>query len=71
MSAKVDIYPTLFPIMDNNSQFRLMEISKLRSKLEDEIDERNRLCKKYKRIENIIDIIDIGANSIALRLICN
>ena len=59
---------SLYLTLDNNSQFRLQEISTLRSKLETEAQERKQLCKKYKRAENILDGIDIGANSIALSL---
>ena len=59
---------TLYPTLDNNSQFRLVEISTLRSKLETEVQERKQLCKKYKRTENIFDWVDVGANSIALSL---
>ena len=59
---------TLYPSLDNNSQFRLQEISTLRSKLETEVQERKQLCKKYKRAQNIFDGMDVGANSIALSL---
>ena len=57
---------SLYPILDNNSQFRLQEISTLRSKLETEAQERKQLCKKYKGAENIFDLVDVGANYIAL-----
>ena len=59
---------TLCPTLDNNSQFRLVEISTLRSKLETEVQERKQLCKKYKQAENIFDWVDVGANSIVLSL---
>ena len=68
MTQKVDQYPSMYPMLDNNSQFRLAEISKLKTKLECEVSERKQLCKKYKRAENILDGVDIGANSIALSL---
>ncbi len=69
MTEKVDQYPSMYPhLVDNTSQFRLTEISKLKTKLQDEISERMQLCKKYKRAENILEGLDIGANSIALTL---
>ena len=68
MTQKVDQYPQLYPSLDNNSQFRLSEISKLKTKLEDEVSERKQFCKKYKRAQNILDGVDIGANSVALSL---
>ncbi len=68
MTTKVDQYPMLYPSLEGNSQFRLSEISKLKTKLQDEISERRQIYKKYKRAENILDGIDIGANSIALSL---
>ncbi len=67
MTQKVDQYP-MYPVLDTHSQFRLSEISKMKSKLQDEISERTITCKKYKRAENILDDIDIGANSVALTL---
>ncbi len=68
MSQKVDQYPSLYPHLDNNSQFRLTEISKLKGNLESEVSDRDRLCKKYKRAAHIFDGIDITASSIALSL---
>ena len=65
MTAKLE---PIYPSLDNNSQFRLTEISKLKAKLQDEVSERMQLCKKYKRAENILDGIDITANSVALTL---
>ena len=67
MTAKVDQYP-LYPSLDNTSQFRLTEISKLKAKLQDEVTERQQLCKKYNRAENILDGVDIAVNSGALAL---
>ena len=67
MTEKVDLYPTFKNVNFDNS-FRLSEISKLKVKLEDEVSERKQLCKKYKRAENILDAVDICANSIAMSL---
>ena len=67
MTEKVDLYPTFTNINFDNS-FRLREISKLKAKLESEVAERKQLCKKYSRAENILDAVDIGANSIAMTL---
>lgn len=66
MTEKLD--RSLYPSLDNNSQFRLTEISKLKAKLQDEVSGRMQLCKKYKRAENILDVIDIASNSVALSL---
>ena len=60
---------SLYPTLDNNSQFRLQEISTLRSKLETEVQERKQLCKKYKRARAITDTVDISSNSVALSFI--
>ena len=68
MTAKVDQYPSIYPSLDNNSQFRLTEISKLKAKLQDEVTDRKQLCKIYNRAENILDGIDITTNSVALAL---
>ena len=70
MTEKLDrsLHPPLYPSLDNNSQFRLTEISQLKAKLQDEVSERMQLCKKYKRAENVLDGFDIGVNSIALSL---
>ena len=73
---KVDKYPnfkekySLYPTIEQveTSQFRLLEISELKTKLENEVSEQAILSKKYKRSENIFDGVDIGANSIALVL---
>ncbi len=65
MTDKVDQYPSIYPSLDNTSQFRLTEISKLKTKLEDEVSDRKRIYKKYTRAVNIIDGTDIGINSIA------
>ncbi len=69
MTQKVDQYPSLYPVLqDTQSSFRLSEISKMKTKLQDEVSERMQICKKYKRAINSIDFIDIGANSVALTL---
>lgn len=60
-------YP-IYPLLDEHSQFRLLEISNLKTRLESEVADREKLYKKYKRAENVLDGIDIGANSIALSM---
>ena len=61
----MSIYPKL---ETEPTQFRLQEISNIQTKLEHESGERAKLCKKYKRAENILDAIDIGTNGLALSL---
>ena len=61
----MSIYPKL---ETEPTQFRLQEISNIKTKLEHESGERAKLCKKYKRAENILDAIDIGTNGLALSL---
>ena len=74
---KVDKHNNIYPSLDetspfNTSVFRLQEISKLRTNLENEAQERNNLYKKYKRTQNVLDGVDMGANSISLSLsICS
>ena len=67
MTEKVYLYTTFTNINFDNS-FWLGEISKLKAKLESEVAEREQLCKKYKRAENILHAVDIGANTIAMSL---
>ena len=60
---------SLYPKLNTEpTQFRLQEISNIQTKLENESGERAKLCKKYKRAENILDGIDIGTNGLALSL---
>ena len=60
---------SLYPKLNTEpTQFRLQEISNIRTKLENEAAERAKLCKKYKRAENILDAVDVCANGLALSL---
>ena len=65
MTHKVDLYPNI-KFNDDNSDYRLQEISKLRSKLTDEKEDRDKLYKKYKRLINCIDGIGITSNCLSL-----
>ena len=66
MTHKVDLYPKFKEFNDDNSGYRLQEISKLRNKLTDEKEERTKLYKKYKRFINCVDGIGTTSNCISL-----
>ncbi len=66
MTQKVDLYPNCYEMNDDNSGYRLKEISKLRSKLTREKDERAKLYKGYKRFINTIAGIGTTSNGISL-----